>query len=88
MTESLPNWIMQRYATLWAKVQSKPFSYSDAMKILKNDGKRLSVIISELKSRGWITAELDPEDARKRKYRLKNPEDAIHEIVKSKVNRT
>ena len=57
------------------------FDYKEATEILKEKKERLvSVVLSELKKYGWLTIKLDPEDSRKRIYKLKNPEDAIKEI--------
>ena len=36
--------------------------------------------ISRLKKYGWLKLELDPEDSRKRLYKLKDPADAVKEM--------
>lgn len=79
MTKPLPKWIMYRYSTLWNKFKDKEFSHSSAFKILNKD-KMLSIVLSELKNNGWLEMKLDPKDARKRIYKLNNPEQIIKEI--------
>jgi len=66
---------MQRYAALWKKFKSDSFNHEDATVVL-ND-KMVSIALSELRKSGWLTVALSEEDARKRVYTLKSPEDAI-----------
>lgn len=42
----------------------------------------VGVILSEMRKAGWLEIRLDPNDARKRLYKLKAPEDVVKEIVK------
>ena len=74
---------MQRYAKLWSKFSEKKFSYDDVEEALQeNDNRILSVFLSELKKSGWVAIELDPNDSRKRLYKLINPKKAIEEEIK------
>ncbi|MBU1201771.1 MAG: SAM-dependent DNA methyltransferase, partial [Nanoarchaeota archaeon] len=79
MTKPLPKWIMQRYSTLWNKFKDKEFSHTDAFKTLNKD-KMISIALSELRQFGWLEMKLDPNDARKRVYKLKSPEQAVKEM--------
>jgi len=79
MTEPLPKWIMQRYSALWNKFKDKEFNHEEAFKTLSKD-KMLSIVLSELRQAGWLEMKLSPEDARRRIYKLKNPEQAVKEI--------
>jgi len=81
MTKPLPKWIMQRYSTLWNKFGDKEFNHDDAFKTLNRD-KMISIALSELRRFGWLGIKLDPNDARKRVYRLKSPEHAVKEMEK------
>ena len=81
MTKPLPKWIMQRYSILWNKFKDKEFNHDDAFKTLNKD-KMISIALSELKQSGWLEMKLDPNDARKRVYRLKSPEHAVKEMEK------
>ena len=83
MTKPLPKWIMYRYSILWNKFNNKEFSHSDAFKVL-NEDKMISITLSELRQNGWLEMKLDPDDARKRVYKLKNPEQVVKEMEKEK----
>ena len=81
MTQPLPKWIQTRYALLWNKFKDKEFTLEQAEKILKNK-KGINVFFSDLRKAGWINISLDENDTRKRVYKLKNPEEAVKEMVK------
>ena len=73
---------MQRYSLLWVKFKDKEFNHEQATKTLPDDERMVSVILSEIRKAGWLEMRLDPEDARKRLYRLKSPEEVVKEIAK------
>jgi len=78
MVEPLPKWIMKRYAKLWKAFDSKDFSFERAVVILKEkDNRVIGIILSELKKAGWVNIKKDPNNARKRLYKLKSPDEAI-----------
>jgi len=81
MAKPLPKWIMQRYSALWNKFKDKEFNHEEAFKTLNKD-KMLSIVLSELRQAGWLEMKLDPDDARKRIYKLKSPEQAVKEMEK------
>lgn len=72
---------MQRYAKLWEKFKEKEFGKEEAEKVLKGDNS-LAVFLSDLRKAGWIEIKIHPEDARKTIYKLKNPSEAILELIK------
>ena len=49
---------------------------------MPDDGRMVSVILSEMRKAGWLEVRLDPEDARKRLYKLKAPDEVVKEIAK------
>ena len=71
---------------LWDKFKDKDFSFEDAKKTLKEDNNFLSVVLSEMKKEGWLTLELDPEDARKRLYRLIPLEEVMKKTAEKAVD--
>ena len=74
MVNPIPKWVWKRYALLWKKFEDKPFTFEQAKKELKFvEGNVVSVMFNELKNSGWITANLDDKDSRKRVYTLVNP---------------
>ncbi len=84
MTRPLAKWIMYRYSVLWNKFGDKEFGHNDAFKILNKD-KMLSIALSELRQSAWLEIKLDPNDARKRIYKLKSPDQAIKELENEKI---
>ena len=82
MTKPMPKWLTKRYAILWSKQKDGKFDFEKAKKILnESNDKRLSVILSGFRKNGWLEVELDPENARKRIYKLRSPENVILEIA-------
>ena len=78
---TLPNWLQNKYSVLYNEFEDKKFSREDAVKILGQDKKTVSVILSDLKKSGFLKIETDPNDARKSLYRLKPREEVIRETL-------
>lgn len=83
--KNLPTWIIQRYAKLWTKFRDKSFTKEQASQVLKNDNS-LAVFFSDLRKSGWVIIESDESDARKTFYKLKDPQEAIIELIKELSN--
>ena len=79
MAKAIPKWVMNRYSILWNEFKDKEFNHEEALKTLNKD-KMLSIVLSELRQAGWLEMKLSPEDARKRIYKLKSPEQAVKEM--------
>ena len=84
--ETAPPWLVKRYMKLWDRFKDKSFSFEDAQKTLKEDNKFLSVVLSEMKKEDWLTLELDPEDARKRLYKLRLLEEVMSKTADKALN--
>ena len=83
MTNHIPRWELMKYAVLWKKFGIKEFTNQQAIETLKEkDRHLLSVFFSDLKKSGWVLVERDKKDARKKIYVLKEPNQAIKEMVK------
>ena len=80
MTDPIPAWIQKRYALLWNKFKDKEFTFEQAEKVLK-DNAGINVFLSDLRKAGWLEVNLNSDDTRKRVYKLKNPEEALKEMV-------
>ena len=76
----LPKWIMKHYSKLWSKFKDKQFTHQQAEDLLKIIN--TSIVLSRLKKFGWLDLTLDPEDSRKRLYKLKDPAEAVKEMGK------
>lgn len=84
MVLPLPKWIMQRYSILWAKFKHNEFTYDEAANALNKDS-MLSIVLSGLRKTEWMEIKLDMNDARRRLYLLKSPEDAVIGIASKKI---
>jgi len=81
MAVAIPKWVQRRYALLRKAYGTDEFTFEDACEILKADEKFISVLLSELKKYGWLEVKLNPEDSRKRIYRLRPIENIMSEIA-------
>ncbi len=81
----LPKWLDKRFGILWQGNHENPFRFEDASHILKDklhdSEDQVNVFLSELRKRRLVKVEFDPEDARKRIYRLQSIEKLISETV-------
>jgi len=82
---TIPKWLKNRYKFLWEAFRDTPFNFDNAAKILKDqshtDKDQSNVILSELKKRGMLEVDSDPEDARKKIYRLHSMEKKLAELI-------
>jgi type I restriction enzyme M protein len=71
---NISNWVQKRYLTLLEKFKASPFYFEEVAKTLKerfgDSEEQTKVILSELKSGGYLKAKRDPKDARKKIYSL------------------
>lgn len=82
MTEPLPKWEMKKYASLWKAFEQKEFTNDKALNALKEkDSHILSVLFYDLKRMGWIEVNRDPNDKRRKIYKLKEPNKAVKEMA-------
>jgi len=79
-TEALPKWLLKNYSKLWIQYKDKEFVFENATKALNIPKERCSVILSELRKKGWISVDLDKKDTRKRIYNLRSPETGITKL--------
>lgn len=79
MSEPIPKWIMINYSKLWDRFRNKEFNYESSSKVV-NNRQMISIVLSKLRKAGWLEIQLDPEDSRKRIYRLKDPMKVIEEM--------
>ncbi len=79
----LPRWLQKRYAILWDKLKDNPFNFETAQKILGDKPEVLNVAFSQMRKDGWLEVSFDPNDARKRIYRLVPLEKAYKELAKT-----
>ena len=74
----LPKWLMKRYSLLWQAFGKAEFGHSESCRVLRGDGKDfVSEVLSGLKKASWLEVRINPQDSRKRVYRLISPEEAV-----------
>ncbi|MGH7908744.1 MAG: hypothetical protein ACRENW_02715 [Thermodesulfobacteriota bacterium] len=86
----IPSWLERRYNFLWEKYQDGNFRFEDAAKILKDkiqdSEDQINVFLSELRKKGLLKVEFNPEDARKRIYKLESRDRLITETLSINKN--
>lgn len=81
MIKPLSSSLMVKYSILWSKTRGGEFTYGDVRRFIKGKDANINNVLSTLRKRGWLLTELDPEDSRRRIYRLKSPDEAVGEIA-------
>lgn len=86
----IPSWLERRYNFLWEKYHDGNFRFEDAAKILKDkiqdNEDQINVFLSKLRKKGLLKVEFDPEDARKRIYKLESRDRLITETLSINKN--
>lgn len=87
MEELLPKWLMRRYLLLSKELKEAKkteFDFSFAESALKKTGsstRMVPLFLSQLRKAGWLEVSLDPEDGRRRIYKLKSYEEVFTNYV-------
>ena len=82
-TRPVPKWIMQHYSEMWCRFKENEFTYEEVSSLFKDENDNsIRAIISQLRKNGWLSAEFNQQDSRKREYKLKKPEEAIIDMGK------
>lgn len=83
---NIPKWLEQRHSVLWNKFGGSKFNLAEALKVLRDekhsDKEEVITALSELRKAGWAVVETDPEDSRKKIYKLKS----MREILKGELS--
>lgn len=83
MAQIPPKWLMRRFLLLRNVYGiKKKFSFKEAEETLGDDSRIVNLCLSELKKRGWIESEPDPQDSRRKLYSLKDLNKVYDEITK------
>lgn len=87
MEELLPKWLMRRYLFLLGELKAnrkREFDFAFAEKTLSKMGsspKMVPLFLSELRKAGWLEVKLDPDDARKRVYTVKQYSEVLESYI-------
>ena len=80
MANPIGKWLVRRYALLWQKYQNTTFDFEQARGLLKDRKDVLSKALNELRQAGWLDVSLDPKNARKRLYGLREPLKVVQDV--------
>ncbi|MFQ5849644.1 MAG: N-6 DNA methylase [Candidatus Binatia bacterium] len=87
---SVTSWLDSRHSLLWEAFENRDFSMQEAVRVLQDekgdDEKTVSAVLSELRRAGYLVAELDTADARRRRYRLRSKADILREALTTNKN--
>ena len=81
MTEPIPNCLMRKYAFLWNRFKEKEFDPREACEALKDGEATVSLALSDMKKARWLEVRINPQDSRKRAYRLLSPQEGVSYVT-------
>lgn len=74
----IPNWLAEKYSLLYLSRGVEAFDFEEAKKIFKLEDKRVvSVILTQLRNRGFLISWRDSVDPRRKFFKLISPESVI-----------
>lgn len=80
MVDSIPKYLLERVALLYAKKGTTEFSFDDAMAILGDSRSYMGQILPKLVKAGWIEKKVNPIDRRRKIYRLVAPDETLKKL--------
>ncbi|MEM2875216.1 MAG: class I SAM-dependent DNA methyltransferase [Candidatus Hadarchaeales archaeon] len=87
MGQILEKWLEDRRSVLWRAFGERPFTRPEAIEVLKEDGKTVNVVLSELRKAGWLETRSDPVDSRKKIYTLKPERRFVEDLEKEEITK-
>lgn len=85
MAKLPPKWLYRGYIILEKEFGNQEFTFQKASELLKEDERKINLLLAGLRNIGWLTSEKDHLDKRRAIYRLREIED-IHEELKKDVH--
>lgn len=83
MTESIPKFLLENVAMLFAEMNYSFFSFEDAVSIMGQSPNYTGSILGRLVRCGWLEKQPAPDDRRKKHYRVRPLETVLSEIGQS-----
>lgn len=80
MVDSIPKYLLERVALLYAKKGTAEFSFDDAMATLGGSRSYMGQILPKLVKAGWIEKKVDPVDRRRKIYRIIAPDETLKKL--------
>ena len=86
MTEPIPKWLQIKFSQLWSVFENKSFTMQECQEVLQEKKREVvAVVLSRLRSNGWLEVTPEPSDNRKKMYQLVKPELIIKNIAIAEV---
>ena len=74
----IPNWLAKNYSLIYIIKEVDAFDFEEAKKLLGiEDKRRVSVVLAQLRNRGFLISWRDSVDPRRKFFRLISPKDAV-----------
>ena len=74
MVRSIPKNLLEKFALLYAKKGTSEFRFQEAEAILGETRSYIGQILPKLVEAGWLEKKVDPEDGRRKIYRIVDPD--------------
>jgi len=87
MPEPIPKWMQIKFSQLWNAFEDKGFTMAECQKVLEENKREVvAVVLSRLKSKGWLEITADQNDKRKKIYRLSRPDIVLKQLAIAEVH--
>lgn len=74
----IPSWLAEKYSLIYIVKGVDAFDFEEAKKLLGIEDKRMvSIVLAQLRNRGFLISWRDSVDPRRKFFRLISPEDAV-----------
>ncbi len=83
MVSSLPRNLLEKFARLYAERGTSEFRFQEAEEILGETEKYVGQILPNLVKAGWLEKKVDPEDSRRKIYRIVEPNITLQRLGQS-----
>jgi len=82
MAKPIPKWVQERVSRLWDRYDSGELTFEMIKNVLEPMDKQttINVFLNELKKAGWMEVNPSKDDARKKIYKLKEPNIIMKEL--------
>lgn len=83
MVSSLPRNLLEKLARLYAEKGTSEFRFQEAEEVLGETEKYVGQILPNLVKAGWLEKKVDPEDNRRKIYRVVDPSKTLQRLGQS-----
>lgn len=80
MVRSLPRNLLEKFARIYAEKGTSEFRFQEAEEILGETEKYVGQILPNLVRAGWVEKKVDPEDNRRKIYRIVDPNKTLQRL--------